>query len=116
MQDEKKKEELKTTTVWLMISTAIFFDFLQIILDFLLMGWLVTIFASLTFLVWFWGHGITFWKPKRLAGSIVTILIDIIPVLGWFAWTVAISSFALSKKFQGIVPGADVVKLDIIKK
>lgn len=99
------EEKLKTTTIWLMISTALFFDALQVFLDFLLMGWLVTIFASLTFFVWFKMHGITFIKPKRLVGSIGVVIIDMIPIIGWLAWTVAISSFALSKKSKGLLSG-----------
>ena len=112
----EKEKGLKTTTVWLMIGTALFFDALQIVLDFLLMGWLVTIFASMTFWLWFRFNGISFMRPKRIAGSLVTIIIDAIPVLGWFAWTVSISTFVLSKKIQSVVPGADITKLDIINK
>ncbi|MBI2674020.1 MAG: hypothetical protein HYX23_01935 [Candidatus Zambryskibacteria bacterium] len=116
MPEEKKEKGLKATTVWLMIGTALFFDALQILLDFILMGWLVTILASMTFWLWFKFNGISFMKPKRLIGGIVTILIDVIPVLGWFAWTVSITSFALSLKIQKIVPGANITKLGIIKK
>ncbi|MEK7176164.1 MAG: hypothetical protein AAB695_02190 [Patescibacteria group bacterium] len=113
---EEKEKGLKTTTVWLMIGTAVFFDALQILLDFLLMGWLVTIFASMTFWLWFMRHGISFMKPKRIAGSLVTMIIDIVPILGWLAWTVSISTFVLSKKIQDIVPGADITKLDIMNR
>lgn len=113
---EKKEKGLKTSTVWLMISTALFFDALQILLDFILMGWLVTIFASMTFWLWFKSQGYSFMKPKRIAGSFATMLIDVIPVLGWFAWTVAITTFVLKNKLQEVVPGAGIAKLDIIKK
>lgn len=116
MEEEKKEKGLKTTTVWLMIAVAVFFDALQILLDFLLMGWLVTIVGSLTFWLWFKFHGYSFMKPKRIVGSLATILIDAIPVLGWFAWTVAISVFVLKNKIQKVVPGANIAKLDIIKK
>lgn len=112
----EKEKQLKTTTIWLMIATALFFDALQILLDFLLMGWLVTIFGSMTFWLWFKFHGYSFMKPKRVAGSTATLLIDAIPVLGWFAWTVAISIFVLKNKAQEVVPGANVTKLDIMKK
>ena len=116
MPEEKKEKGLKSHTVVFMIVVAIFFDALQIILDFLLMGWIVTIFASMTFWLWFKLNGISFMRPKRLAGSLGVILIDIIPVLGWFAWTVSISVFALGKKIQEVVPGADITKLDIMKR
>lgn len=116
MEEKKKEKKLKTTTVWLMIAVALFFDALQVLLDFLLMGWLVTIFASMTFWLWFKMHGYSFMKPGRIAGSAATFLIDLVPVLGWFAWTVAISTFALKNKLQEIVPGADITKLDIMNR
>lgn len=114
--EEKKEKGLKTTTVWLMIGVAIFFDTLQVLLDFLLMGWLVTIFASLTFYVWFKGHGISFMRPKRFFAFGGGFLIDLIPILGWFAWTATVSYLALTKKIQDVVPGADITKLDIMKR
>src|SRR3989344_6645250 len=98
MSEENKEKRLKTTTVWLMIGTALFFDALQILLDFLLIGWLVTIFAAMTFWLWFKLHGYSFMKPQRLAGSLTAMIIDVIPVLGWFAWTVAITIFVLKNK------------------
>jgi hypothetical protein len=113
MEGQNKEKGLKPTTVWLMIGTAIFFDMLQILLDFLLMGWLVTIFGSLTFWLWFKLHGYSFTKPSRLAGSLVTMVIDVVPVLGWFAWTIAITTFVLKNKIQESVPGTDVTKLGI---
>lgn len=113
--DEQEKG-LKTTTVWLMITVALFFDALQILLDFLLMGWLVTIFGSMTFWLWFKLHGYSFMKPKRIAGSLATMLIDAVPVLGWFAWTTAISIFVLKNKLQETAPGAGIAKLDIMKR
>jgi hypothetical protein len=115
MPEYKKEKGLKTTTVWLMIGTALFFDTLQILLDFILMGWLVTIFASMTFWLWFMVNGISFMRPKRLGGAIGIMFIDIFPVLGWFAWTVSITSFALSKKIQDVVPGTDMIKLNLKK-
>lgn len=116
MPEENKEKGLKVTTVWFMIAVALFFDTLQILFDFILMGWLVTPIAGLTFWMWFKTHHISFMKPKRIAGSLVTLLIDMVPILGWFAWTVSISIFALGKKIQEVVPGADITKLDIMNK
>ena len=113
--DEKEKG-LKTTTVWLMIMVALFFDVLQILLDFLLLGWLVPIIAAPTFWLWFRIHGISFMKPKRFLTFGGATLVDFVPVLGWFAWMVAVSYLALSSKLQSIVPGADITKLDIMKR
>ena len=116
MPEEKKEKGLKDGTVALMIATALFFDALQVLLDFLLMGWTVTIFGGFTFWLWFKLHGYSFMKPKRLAGSVVTILTDMVPVLGWLSWTIAISIFVLKNKVQEVVPGTNLMKLDIIKK
>ena len=113
---EEQAKGLKTTTVWLMISVALFFDVLQIFLDFLLMGWLVTIFGSMTFWLWFKTHGYSFMKPKRIAGSLATMITDSIPVLGWLSWTIAISIFVLKNKAQEVIQGAGITKLDIMKR
>ena len=118
---EEKKQGLKTTTVWLMITVALFFDFLQLLLGFLYLGWLVGIFAGLTFWLWFRTNNIHigFGKPKRLLGFVGTSLVEMIPipllagVPGWFAF---VSITALSNKLQEIVPGANITKLDIMKK
>jgi hypothetical protein len=114
--EEKKEKGLPPITVALMIGTAIFFDALQMLLDFIFMGWLVTIFASMTFWFWFKMHGYSFMKPGRIAGSLITMLTDIVPILGWFSWTIAICAFTLQNKLQEVVPGADVTKLDIMKR
>ncbi len=113
MESASTEKGLKTTTVWLLIGTALFFDTLQIILDFLLMGWLVTIIGSMTFWLWFKILGYSFLKPKRVAGSAATLIIDAVPVLGWFAWTVAISTFVLKNKLVEKVPGDGATKLGV---
>jgi len=38
---------------------------------------------------------------------LATVIIDAIPILGWFAWTTSISIFVLGKKIQSVVPGAE---------
>lgn len=105
--ENKKEVGLKKTTVWLMIGVALFFDALQILLDFILMGWLVTIFGGMTFGLWFKMHGYSFIKRGRIAGSLATLLTDAVPVLGWFSWTIAISIFTLKNKMvEKLPPGA----------
>ncbi len=79
MEEEKPEKSLKTTTVWLMISTAIFFDALQWLLAFVFMDWLVTIFAYMTFWLWFVTKGIRLLTPKRFAIQTGTLLIEVIP-------------------------------------
>jgi|SRR3989344_5618062 len=117
MPEENKEKGLKATTVVLMIAVALFFDALQTLLTFIFMGWLVGIFAGLTFYLWFKLHGVSFMKPKRLATFGGTALIEVIPFLSVIpAWTFAVSYLALSSKLQAVIPGADITKLDIMKK
>jgi len=117
--DGKKEKELKVTTVWLMISTAFFFDVLQALLTVVFMGWLVGIFAGLTFYVWFKSYRISFMTVKRFSvfgGASVIEMFPFLPLAALPAWTAAVSYLALSKKLQDVIPGADMTKLDIIKK
>ena len=117
MQEENKEKGLKSTTVVLMIAVALFFDALQALLTFIFMGWLAGIFAGLTFYLWFKIHGISFMKPKRLMAFGGASLIEIIPFLSALpAWTFAVSYLAISSKLKSIIPGAEIAKLDIIKK
>ena len=110
MQDEKKG--LNNTTIALMISVAIFYDTLQWLLTFIFMGWLVSIFAGLTFYVWFKTKGMSFMKPKRFATFGGSFIIELIPVVGDIlpAWTAAITYLALDSKIKKIAPGLDKIK------
>ncbi|MCR4279209.1 MAG: hypothetical protein NUV78_00530 [Candidatus Zambryskibacteria bacterium] len=114
---DKKEKGLKSTTVVLMITVALFFDALQVLLTFIFMGWLAGFFAGLTFYVWFRMHGISFMKPKRLAAFGGTALIELIPFLSVIpAWTFAVAYLAISSRLPGIAPGSEVIKLDIMKR
>ncbi|MEX0919412.1 MAG: hypothetical protein WDZ64_01525 [Parcubacteria group bacterium] len=113
----QKEKEIKSTTVVFMISTAFFFDVLQWLLTFIFMGWLVSVFAFLTFYVWFKMYGMNFMTPKRFGAMGGGFIIELIPVLNVIpAWTFVVSFLALEKRAQAIIPGADITKLDIIKK
>ncbi len=116
---EKQEKGLSSATVGLMIGTALFFDFLQFLLGFIYLGWLVGIFAGLTF--WFWfrtkGIHIGFGKPKRLAFFGLASLIEMLPIpllADLPAWTAYVVPLALSNKFKGL--GEGITKLDIMKK
>lgn len=118
MEEEKKDEKaeekekgLKSTTVVLMITVALFFDALQALLTFIFMGWLAGFFAGLTFYLWFRIHGISFMKPKRLATFGGTALIEFIPFLSVIpAWTFAVAYLALDSKIKKIIPKSDIIK------
>ena len=128
--DEEKSEEsggekgLDNFTIIKMVVVAVFFDFLQFILGFIWLGWLVGIFAGLTFWFWFNQHGISFIKnPKRLMAFGGASIIEMLPIpllADLPAWTAAIVYLALDskvKKVVKIIPGASLVeKSGIIKK
>ncbi len=96
MPEEKKEEGLKNHTVVLMIVVALFFDVLQWALAFIFMDWLVSIFAYLTFFVWFRMNGISFMKPKRLAASSLSFLFEI------FSWVAAIPALTAAVTFVAL--------------
>ncbi len=118
MWGNKEEKEIKSHTVVFMIAVAVFFDFLQILLGFIYMGWVVGIFAGLTFYVWFKFYNISFTKPKRILAFGGASLLEIIPVpflASIPAWTAAVSYLALSKKLKKVIPGEGITKLDIMK-
>lgn len=64
-----------------MVSTAVFFDVLQWALAFLFLDWAVTIFAYMTFGLWFYLKGLKLLTPKRIATMGGTLMIEIIPLV-----------------------------------
>jgi hypothetical protein len=97
----EKEKGLKSTTIGLMIGTAIFYDITQWLLAFIFMDWLVGFFAFMTFYVWFKMHGISFMKPKRFATMSMAGLIEVIPFLSAIpAWTLAVTILALDAKIK----------------
>jgi len=121
MQEKSKEKGLKPHTVVFMIAVALFVDFLQFLLGFIYMGWLVGIFAGLTFWLWFKLNGVSigFSKPGRIIGFAGTSLVEMIPIpllAGLPAWSAFVITLALKNKLQEVIPGADVTKLDIMKR
>ena len=119
MQGEKKG--LNNTTIALMISVALFFDALQWLLAFIFMGWLVTIFAGLTFYVWFKIRGMSFMKPKRFATFGGSFIVELIPVIGDVlpTWTASITYLALDSKIKKVlsqVPGGQNAEKTLTNK
>ena len=108
-----EKKGLNNVTVALMVSAALFFDALQWLLTFIFMGWLVGIFAALTFYLWFKMHGISFMKTKRLLTFGGASFIEIVPIpflSALPAWTAAVVYLALDSKIKKIAPGLDIIK------
>ena len=67
-----------------MVSVALFFDALQWLLSFVFMHWLATIFAYMTFGLWFYLKGIKLMTPKRLSTIGGTFILEIIPFIAVF--------------------------------
>jgi hypothetical protein len=102
--EEKKEASLETHTIAFMIGTALFFDLLQFLLSFIFMGWLVGLFAGLTFWWWFRQHGVSFKKGSVWGSFALTFLIEVIPILGDLpAWTLEVSYLALSHKAKEVI-------------
>ena len=119
MMGSDKEKGVKTHTIVFMVVVAVFFDVLQFLLGFVYMGWVVGIFAGLTFYVWFKIHGISFMKPKRLLAFGGASIIEIIPIpllASLPAWTAAVLYLAISNKIKAVVPGAQLIKSAIIKR
>jgi len=94
-EEDEPKNSLPKGTIALMISTALFFDAIQVILLFFAVGVVlntfINIFAGLTFFLWFMMHGISFLSPKRLAGIGGGFIVELIPILNSLpAWTGAV--------------------------
>lgn len=113
MEEEKKKEKgLKMHTIVFMGTVALFFDALNGLLNAAVLYWAVTIFAYLTFFVWFLMHGILFWKPKRfltMGGSLVLEFIPIISILP--AITAAVLVVAFDAKLKKVLPKSPAKKV-----
>ncbi len=119
MEEQKKERELSAVTITFMIAVTFFFDVLQVLLSFIYLGWVVGIFAGLTFFTWFMSYRISFMRPKRFMAMGGASLIEMLPIPFLAAlpgWTIAVAYLALSKKIKKVIPGADMAKLDIIKK
>lgn len=102
---------LENHTIVLMVAVALFYDALQALLTIILMGWLITPIAFLTFYLWFKLHGITFMTPKRGGSMALGFLIEIFPLTSWLpAWTAVVSFIALDSKIKKIAPGLDIIK------
>ena len=113
MPEEKKG--LDNITIALMIGVALFYDALQILLAFLFMGWVVGIFAGLTFYIWFKIRGLNFMKPKRFLTFGITSIIEmlpslLIPISALPVWTGSIIYLALDSKIKKITPGLGIIK------
>lgn len=112
-ENNQKQKGLKSHTIVFMIVVALFFDVLQWFLTFVFMGWLASIFAFLTFYVWFKLYGISFMTPKRAMAMGAGFIIELIPILNILpGWTVVVIYLTLEEKARNVVskvPGGQIV-------
>lgn len=99
---EKEKRQRISNIKWiLMVAVAVVIDGLQFLLNFIpILGWffvsLISVFAWLTFFVWFKFNGISFLEGKRAILKFASLfgvsIIEIFPLLNdlpaWTAYTV----------------------------
>lgn len=101
MQENKS---LNNTTIGLMVGVALFFDTLQALLTFIMMGWLVTPVAYGTFWLWFKMKGLDFFTLKRAPSMGVGFFIEMIPGLDVLpSITYNVARAALDTKFKEVV-------------
>ena len=92
----EKESQIKDTTAFLMIFIALCFDGIQALLGWIpvlgnILADLFSIFAFMTFLLWFWIYGIKMLTPKRLTSLLGGGLIEMIPYLNLLpAWTMVV--------------------------
>ncbi len=105
----------------LMIGTAIFFSALQWLLAFIFMGWLVAIYAYLTFFVWYKIRGVMFLERAgaKIASWVVGFIISvfsngIVPgiIFSVFA-TIALVKFEDKLVESGVVTKEELSKLNV---
>jgi len=103
---EKNKEKIDNITATMMISTAILVDGIQAFLTLIFIGpfvnWLISIFAWMTFFLWFALKGIKFTNnPKRVFTFMGGSLLEIIPGIATLpAWTATITITILTIKAE----------------
>lgn len=112
--EEEKEKGLRVTTVWFMITVALFFDALQGILTPVGIGLFVPVIAYPTFLLWFWLHGINFLTAENRLTLGIGALVEFIPGIGILpAFTGTIARIALTNKLQEVIPGASIIELGL---
>jgi len=104
MTENKKKIDNIDAT--LMIGTALLIDGTQAFLTLILIGpfvnWLISIFAWMTFFLWFMLKGIKFTKnPKKIFTFMGGSLMEIIPIVASLpAWTATITTIIFMERAE----------------
>ncbi len=99
-----------SSTMFLMLFVAILYDFAQLIVNFVplagqILSFIITIFAFLTFFLWFKFYGRSFTSPKRALAMGAGVVIEIIPILSVLpGWTVSVIFLIGIEKIQKTIP------------
>ncbi|MEA2112713.1 MAG: hypothetical protein U9P50_01945 [Patescibacteria group bacterium] len=94
----KEKQKIDNITAALMIGTAILIDSIQALLTMILIGpfvnWMISIFAWMTFFLWFILKGVRFTSnPKRVFTFLGGSLLEAVPIIATLpVWTAVIST------------------------
>lgn len=116
-QENTEQKEISITTLILMVGVAIFYDVFQLIIEIIplvgqILSLFITLFAFLTFYVWFKIKGRSFASPKRAMAMGAGVIIEIIPILNILpGWTVAVLflvGIERVEKIARMVPGGGV--------
>lgn len=111
-----QEEGLSKITIILMIIVALVFDGIQLLLQLIpilgqILAFLISVFAFLTFYLWFKLKGLHFSVTKRLvffggtAFEVALPILNAIPI-----WTASVSFVAISSRIKKVVPGLDIIK------
>jgi len=109
---EKEKEKIDNIDATLMIGTAILIDGTQTFLTLILIGpfvnWLISIFAWMTFFLWFMLKGVKFTKnPKKIFTLAGGSLLEAIPIIASFPiWTLTISTTIFMERAENKLKSA----------
>ena len=98
----EQQKGLKTTTIWLMIGVAAFFDALQALLSWIFLGWLIIPVEYGTFWLWFKFNGISFFSMKRAPALGIGALIEIVTAGIFPAFTAVVARIALTSKIKEV--------------
>jgi len=83
-----------------MIGVAAFFDALQILLSWILLGWLIIPIEYGTFMLWFKFNGISFLSMKRAPALGIGALLEILTAGIFPAFTAVVARVAFTSRLQ----------------
>lgn len=103
-----QEPQLSNIDTMLMTGTALFFDLLQWLLNFVALHWVVTIFAYMTFFLWFYMKGIKIFTPKKLAVATGGFVVEAIPIISALPTiTAMVVATIINTKGQKILSSAE---------